>query len=248
VARRGLCETLGMPFESRPMRFAAPILTACLAAGLAAASPTFADPANVALSQTGTNGAAARLVLAQDAYQTAMQKGDPILLLAAIRLARSVTLRLPTGWIRTTTGDGSPDQEIGRSAAADPASPKVLAIAQALAGEDHSLQDIAFDLDAQRPQGRQPTVIRATADVAGDQTDSWRIALSGGVPAELGLIGDGDSPLELTVTDETGSIVCALPPGTSPMLCRFTPARNGFFVVAVRNHGTVQNSYHLVGS
>ena len=188
------------------------------------------------------------MVLAQNAYQTAMQEGDPILLLAAIRLARSVTVRLPTGWTRTTTWEGAADQEVGRSAAADPASPQVLAIAQALAGEDHSLQDIVYDLDAQRPQGRQPTAIRAEAAVAGAQTDSWRIALFGDVPAELGLIGDGDGPLELTVTDETGSIVCALPPGTTPALCRFTPARNGFFVVTVRNHGEVQNSYQLVGS
>jgi hypothetical protein len=230
------------------MRTVVPFLAVPFLVALLAAGPAKADPANVALAQSGSNGAAGRLVLAQSAYQTAMQQGDPILLLAAIRLARSVTVRLPTGWTRTTTGEGAADQEVGRSAAADPASPQVLAIAQALAGEDHSLQDIVYELDAQRPQGRQPTAIRATAAVAGGQTDSWRIALFGDVPAELGLIGDGDGPLDLSVTDETGSTVCALPPGLAPALCRFTPARNGFFVVSIRNHGTLQNSYQLVGS
>lgn len=211
-------------------------------------SPVLADPANIALAQSGTDGAAGRLVLAQQSYLAAMEAGDPVLLLAAIRLARSVTVRLPTGWSRTTTDEGAADQKIGRAAAPDPASPQVLAIAQALAGEDYSLQDIVYDLDAQLPHGRQPTAIRAEAALAGGQTDTWRIALSGDVPAELGLIGDGDSALDLTVTDESGTIVCAVPPGVSPALCRFTPARNGFFSAKVRNHGEVQNSYQLIGS
>ena len=46
------------------------------------------------------------------------------------------------------------------------------------------------------------------------------------VLSETGLIGDGDSPLTLTVTDEAGNTVCTLPPGLAPALCRFTPARN----------------------
>jgi hypothetical protein len=226
------------------MRRAAPILAALLAL----ASPAMADPANVAPQQSGTDGAAGRIVLAQQAYQAAMQRGDPVLLLAAIRLARSVTVRPPTSWTRTTEGDPPADPVAGRAAAPDPASPQVLAIAQALAGEDYILQDIVYDLDAQHPQGRLPTAIKAMADLAGNQTDTWRIALSGDVAAELGLIGDGDSALNLTVSDETGSIVCALPPGVTPALCRFTPARNGFFNVTVRNHGAGQNSYQLVGS
>jgi hypothetical protein len=226
------------------MRRAVPIL----AAFLALASPAMADPANVALVQSGTDGAAGRIVLAQQAYQAAMQRGDTVLLLVAIRLSRSVTVRPPTGWTKTTTGEPADDPVVGRAAAPDPASPQVLAIAQALAGEDYALQDIVYDLDAQRPHGRLPTAIKAMADLEGGQTDSWQIALSGDVAAELGLIGDGDSALDMTVTDEAGSIVCALPPGVTPALCRFTPARNGFFSVSVRNHGAVQNSYQLVGS
>ena len=233
-----------MPPESRPMRLATPILAALLAL----ANPVTADPANVALVQSGTDGAAGRIVLAQQAYQAAMQRGDTVLLLAAIRLSRSAITRPPTGWTKTTTGEPDADPVVGRAAAPDPASPQVLAIAQALAGEDYALQDMVYDIDAQRPQGRLPTATKAMADIEAGQTDSWRIALSGDVAAELGLIGDGDSALDLIVTDDTGSIVCALPPGVTPALCRFTPARNGFFNVAVRNHGAAQNSYQLVGS
>lgn len=207
-----------------------------------------ADPANVALVQSGTDGAAGRIVLAQRAYQSAMQRGDTVLLLTAIRLARSVTIRPSTSWTMTTAGEETAESEIGRAAAPDPASPQVLAIAQALAGEDYALQDIVYDVDAQRPHGREPTAIMAMSDLGGGQTNVWRIALSGDVAAELAMIGDGDSALDMTVTDDTGSIVCVLPPAVTPDLCRFTPARNGFFSVAIRNHGTTQNSYQLIGS
>jgi hypothetical protein len=219
-----------------------------LAAGLFQPGTALADPANLTVTTTGTPGATTQLILAQRTHQAAIRNGDAVLLLASIRLARAVTLRPPTGWALTTSSEAAPDAPVGKPAPEDPSAPGTIAILQALAGEDPSLQDLVFDLDAQLPHGRQATATRALSDLGPGQTDTWRIALSGQTPAELGLIGDGDSALDLTVTDDTGAIICALPPGTEAVLCRFTPARNGFFQVAVRNQGTVQNSYHLVGS
>jgi hypothetical protein len=224
------------------------LLLALLAAVSVPAGPLLADISNLAIATSGTPGAAARLVLAQSTYHAAMRKGDAVMLLASIQLARTVTLRPPTGWSKETTGEAASDEPGANSAPSDPAAPKTIAILQALAGEDPSLQDLVYDLDAQLPHGRPTTAIRATSDLPGGQTDAWRIALAGSVPTELGLIGDGDSPLGLTVTDDTGAVICALPPGIDPGLCHFTPARNGFFTVTVRNAGTVRNSYHLIGS
>ncbi len=226
------------------MRPVAPILFAILASS----SPAMAEPANLAIVGTGSDGAAGRVVLAQRTYQQAMRTGDAILLLASIRLARTVTTRPPTGWIRTTTGEASADQPVPRPTPNGPASPEAIAIVQALAGEDPMLQDLVYDLDAQLPHGRQTLATEATAGLAAGQTDSWRIALSGDVAAELGLIGDGDSPLGLTIADGSGNVVCAIAPRPDPGLCRFTAARNGFFMVTVRNSGTVMNSYRLIGS
>ena len=209
---------------------------------------SLADTRNAAVATSGTPGAAARLVLAQATYQAAMRTGDAVLLLASIRLARTVTLRPPTGWTSDTTGEAASDNLGANSAPPDPAAARTIAILQALAGEDPALQDLVYDLDAQLPHGRQTAATRATSDLAGGRTDTWRIALSGAVSTELGLIGDGDSPLGLIVTDDSGMVICALPPRDEPGLCRFTPARNGFFRVAVQNVGNVSNSYFLIGS
>lgn len=237
-----------MTAEPRPTPHAARLLLSLLAAVCLTAGTAQAETSNVAVATSGKPGAAARLVLAQATYHEAMRRGDAVMLLAAIRLARTVTLRPPTGWTKETAGKAVSDEAGANAAPSDPAAPRSIAILQALAGEDPSLQDLVYDLDAQLPHGRQTTATRAMSDLAGGQADVWRMALSGAVPSELGLIGDGDSALGLTVTDDTGSVICAFPPAIEPGLCRFTPARNGFFSVTVQNTGTDRNSYSLIGS
>jgi hypothetical protein len=215
---------------------------------IALAPPVQAEAPNLSSSPVGEPGAAAQLILAQRAYQAALKRGDPVLLITAIRLGREITLRPPTAWTRTTVGDPAPDQPEGRTAAPDPAGPEAIAIAQGLAGEDPDLQDLVYDLDAQLPHGRLPTAVSAAATLDGGQIDTWQMVLPGETLAEIGLIGDGDTGLGLTVTDAGGNPVCAVPATVAPALCRFTPARNGFFTVEVRNRGALRNSYRLLGN
>ncbi|OYW52469.1 MAG: hypothetical protein B7Z31_12655, partial [Rhodobacterales bacterium 12-65-15] len=199
------------------------------ALGLAATlslAPLAAEEANPTASPTGTAGAATRLVLADALWRQGLTDGQPLYLLTAIQLARSVTLQPATGWERTTTG-GATDAPPGRAAAPDPASEDALAIVRNLAEEDPTLQEVVYDLDAQVPRSPTATAVFAKAELAPGQTDSWRIVLFGAVPAELGVIGDGDSRLGLTLVDEAGVEVCATPLSTGPALCRLTPARNG---------------------
>jgi hypothetical protein len=208
----------------------------------------WAEDANLTTNATGAAGAATRLVVAQQAYELALETGDTILLLAAIRLARGVSIRTPSAWEKTTTGDVTDGAPTGRTAAPDPASDHAIQIVRGLAGEDPDLQDLVYDLDAQLPQADPDTAVVAVSDLGGGQVDSWRMPLSGSVLAEIGLIGDGDTALALSVTDESGNPVCTLPPGLAPALCRIAPARNGFFVVTVQNAGAVENSYRLIGN
>lgn len=217
---------------------------------LLALSPTAAgaEDANLTTTTTGAAGTATRLVVAQQTYEQALESGDAILLLAAIRLARGVSVRAPTAWEKTTTGDALAEAPKGKAAAPDPAGDQAIQIVQGLAGEDPDLQDLVYDLDAQLPHADHDTAVVAVWDLGGRQVDTWLMPLSGSVLAEIGLIGDGDSPLTLTVTDDAGNAVCTQPPGLAPALCRFTPARNGFFVVTIQNTGAVENSYRLIGN
>jgi hypothetical protein len=212
------------------------------------ASPACAQAPNLSTDPQGTHGSAAQLVLAQRAYDAALATGDILPLLTAIRLARAVTLRPATGWKKSMTGEAPADAAQGRTAAPDPAGEVALTIARNLAGEIPDLQDLVFDLDAQMPRGRTRTAVEARADLAPGQTDDWRLPLFGEVAAEIALIGDGDGPLLMTVRDEGGATVCAQPATAEPVLCRLTPARNGFFTVTIANPGATVNSYRLIGT
>lgn len=222
-------------------------LSALLAALLASA-PALAEAPNLSTTPRGSPGTAERLVVAQRSWQQALTTGEALPMLVAIRLARSVTLRPAPAWARTTSGDPVPDAPTGREAAPDPASAAALAIVRNLAGDDPGLQDMVYDLDAQLPRSRTETATEAKADLAPGQTDSWRLPLFGEVTAELALIGDGDTPLSLTVQDEAGNLVCATPLSPDPALCRLTPARNGFFTATIHNPGQMVNSYRLIGN
>lgn len=210
--------------------------------------PAMAQEPNLSSMQNAEPGAAARLILAQRTYEAALSTGDPVILISAIRQARQISLRDPAGWSKVTKGDAGSDTPEGRVAAPDPAGPEAIDIAQGLAGDDPDLQDLVYDLDAQLPHERRPKVVNAVASLDTGQADWWTLVLPGEAAAEVGLIGDGDSDLSLTITDEGGAAICSLPPSTEPALCRFTPARNGFFTIQVRNVGKVRNSYRLLGN
>lgn len=225
-----------------PRRLALPL---CLILSL---SPAHAEGPNLATDGTDRLGAAAQLVLAHRVYQQAEATGDPVLLLAAIRLARGVTTRPAPGWQRTGEVDAPAIPGPDRGGPVNPGSAAALEVLEGLTSDDPDLQDLAYDLGAQVPQARNPVAIVAQGGVASDSRDSWRVPLSGAVPAEIALIGDGGGSLGLTVADDTGAVICAHPPSLDPALCRFTPARNGFFAVEVTNAGPEWNSYQLVGN
>jgi hypothetical protein len=209
-------------------------------------SPAHAEDPNLAIGAPSRPGAAAQLLLAQGLFRQAAETGDPILLLAAIRLARGVTIRPAPAWTRN--GEPLPATAKVEGGPPDPASTAALAMLQGLASDDPDLQDLAYDLDAQLPGGRRPVATVARAGIEAGAEDDWRLPLSGAVPAEIALVGDGGTPLALTVTDDTGATVCTRPATIDPALCRFTPARNGFFTVKVRNAGLTSNSYELIGN
>jgi hypothetical protein len=211
-------------------------------------SPASAEAQNLMTGEKAAPGAASQLALAQRAFRQAMKSGDPILLLAAIRLARGITTRPAPAWQRLTEVEPFPVPAPEPDGPPDPGSAAALAVLQGLATDDPDLQDLAYDLDAQLPHGRLPVATIVRSGLASGAEDEWRVPLSGAVPAEIALIGDGGGPLGLTVTDDSGAVVCTRPPAIDPALCRFTPARNGFFILQVSNAGPEWNSYQLVGN
>lgn len=210
---------------------------------IALAAPAIAQdqpPPNLATEGQGSAGGVARLVLSHHLYALGRANKDPLTVLNAARLAASVTLS-DTQRAHDTSGD---PVQIGVSNTADPA--EMFGVATTLAAENEPLLDL---IDASRRELNftpLATAISTVSTLAAGQTDAWPQPFYGASLAEIAILGDENSNLDLKVMDENGNLVCLDIGPSDTAYCSFYPAQNGSFLINVGNTGTGANSYLLL--
>ena len=75
--------------------------------------------------------------------------------------------------------------------------------------------------------------------------DRYRVTFRGGSFAEVSLVGDGDTDLDLYVYDEYGNSVCSDSGWSDRAYCSWRPRWTGVFSIEVRNLGSVYNRYRF---
>jgi hypothetical protein len=60
------------------------------------------------------------------------------------------------------------------------------------------------------------------------------------------VLGDGDSNLDIALTDENGNVICYDVSRSDQIYCDFVPAWDGYFYITVENRGKSRNSYYLL--
>ena len=207
---------------------------------------------NLDTTAKGTPGAASRLAMAHQLYTIGMANKDPLTVLAAARLTASVSaIPGPALKKETRTADGGVAGDVADGATGDaPAHPfdatPMLAAAKTLAAEDDTLLSLIESAEAERPQIQTTPAIRHPSRLSSGMTDVWQVPFFGNSYAELAVIGDGTSNLDVTVTDEGGNILCLDLSWSDKAICDFVPAWNGYFYITVQNTGTTANSYELL--
>jgi hypothetical protein len=82
--------------------------------------------------------------------------------------------------------------------------------------------------------------------VKANATDIYKIAFLGGQLAQVLVIGDGDTDLDLQIYDDMDNLVVQDLGPTDNCTIRFTPRTTGTYTIKVRNLGRVANRYALV--
>ena len=195
---------------------------------------------NLASSGSGSPSGVARLVLAYQLYAIGTAYKDPLTVLNAARLAGSVTLT-DTARAHETSGTPSPIAAPNPTTAAE-----MLASATTLAAENEALLDLIEAARRDGPFSPQANIVSTKSHIAGAGTDSWALPFFGASPAELAILGDGASNLDLRIADENGTPVCQDVGPSDTAYCSFYPARNGMFQITVINTGNGANSYLLL--
>lgn len=209
---------------------------------LSLAAPVAAQ--TVKSTEIGTVG---RLVLAWDVYAEGLRREDPVLVMTGIRMARGIGQRAATGW-----GGDPLDPPDGEAAPApglpqDPASDAALALALIMAEGDPDLADLAEEIAGDVARSTPVDLVTSgMATLEPGKSDSYQIAFNGQVPAEVAVIGEGPSPLQLRVEGPEQEPLCQRQAKATPAYCAFIPARNEYFTVTITNLGLAPANYRLV--
>jgi len=187
-------------------------------------------------------GAVALYLQASQLYALGKQAKDPLVVVTAARLIRSLTL---TDTARLPDTARMPDPV---PAAPTPLTPldasTLLATARALdAGANYAdlIERVSRDL------GAKPKALTATAStLPPSKAETWTLNFYGGSYAELAILGDGRSNLDLTVRDATGGVICVDNGSADTAICGFTLRDNGAVKVTVTNAGDAPDTYTLL--
>lgn len=194
------------------------------------ALPAHAEPA----------GSVSQLALAHQLFAQGAANRDALAQIAAARLAAGVTVQMVARApeLSGTAGKGPDAADAPRDAAS------LLAAATAAAEADETLAILLGSAIATAEVLPKGVVRASVATLNPGQSHRYRIAADGAVPVEIGVIGDGDSVLALSVETEAG------PACLAPLVpaCAVTLPDSGFLAVRVVNSGPGVNSYWLISN
>jgi hypothetical protein len=227
-----------------PMKLALPF---AIWATFGVAAPVWAQEGeglNVDLTATGAPGGVARYDMAQALYALGVANKDAVLALAAAKLAASVQMTDLDRSSQQTRAKGIADA--ADAASAPPDVGMMFAAARAYAAEDESLLGLIDGVVAEEVSGLGIGATRQRGTLTAGAVEDWKIPFFGASYAEIGVIGDGDSPLVVTVADENGNLITCPARVGDRFYCDFVPRWNGFFTTSIKNTGQLKNSYYLL--
>jgi hypothetical protein len=131
-------------------------------------------------------------------------------------------------------------------AAAPVSAEAMFATALDLAAGDETLTGLIEDARAEGSRGRIGGAVTWQSGLPAGAIDVWEIPFYGNSYAEIAVIGDGDTDLDLVLTDENGNVICYDVTLSDQIYCDFVPAWDGYFYVTVENTGPVRNTYYLL--
>lgn len=200
--------------------------------------PTTADTPETAVS---------KYALAQGLFAHAQASRNAVAALAAAQIMSGLDAKDVK---REKETKDNPDMagitEEGSGTDAPVGAEEMYAAAMDFAAGDATVMGLIEDAKAEGSRGRIGGASRTLSRLPAGKVDIFEVPFYGGRLAEIGIAGDGDANLDLLVTDENGNTICLDKTYSDQIYCSFTPAWDGYFVIAVANMGRKRNSYYIL--
>ena len=179
--------------------------------------------------------------LSADLAAVARATRDPVLMLsAAILHEMAVTQDTPREKATRSDGDAEVDEK--------PGAENLFALAEEYAGSNEELLAVIEQSQAMvaTMKGRVGGPASTISRVLARDTDIYRVRFSGREFAEVCVVGDGDTDLDLFIYDDNGNLICSDTGYTDRAYCSWTPRWTGTFEIEIDNLGSVWNEYRIV--
>lgn len=206
------------------------LASTALAIGLVA-SPALAE-----------RSAAQTLALSAELYLEGVERQDPLLLLAAAKLRKSVVM---------SRVERVPDSDMPPPDDAEAVEPigwqEILDAAVAMAPEDDILAGLAEDVRAENARGVKSGQVYSITSIRHGGTDTYpALTYRAGEYADVYVEGSGEADLNLYVYDTQNRLVCSDTAISAIAHCGWTPSTEAGFVIVVRNKGRGSSGYSLI--
>jgi hypothetical protein len=118
--------------------------------------------------------------------------------------------------------------------------------ARALSQEDDLITDLTARTEAEVTRTPTLTLIRSSRGIAGNAAQVYTLPFFAAALAEVGLLGDGKSNLDLSVTTPDGTPICLDTGPSDRALCSFTPIENATVSITITNRSETPATYSLL--
>ncbi len=186
-----------------------------------------------------------QVVFAHQLFRLGQAQKDPLAMVAAANLAAGVALD-PKEIAGETTGKALPDQIDNAKGPIDAAAMQESALKSL--DPDETLAVLLRENTRAARLLPSATLHASANTLPAGQSTRYALPFDGAVLAELGVIGDGDSRLTLTVTDAENAVICATATASDAAACSFIPPESAFYTVTIGNPGPGTNSYFLLSN
>lgn len=229
-----------------------PLLRGTALIAVLAVSPVIADTSstNRDAGAAGVPGPVSVIDAAMALAEFGREAGDPTILLGAASALQQIGATEGAGEI----GDGD-IPEIDKTVAEDGPTekPDVDAETRDLVGElvgearflargDEALLAQADAIEATASRSSTTGPGRYRVRVGARDSEVVIEEFRGGEVAEVAVVGDGDTDIDLVILDQNGNEICTGTGNADREYCRWTPAWTGKFGIGVYNHGLVYNN------
>lgn len=184
-----------------------------------------------------------RIIMADSLIAYGDAENDPIALILAAKVKKQVGETVVTYDKKI---EGSGEAKGDKKEPSDFTSvDAVLARAKDLANGRKDLLAMIADVEEMSSRGDVTGPNYHKDAIMPQHIDIYEVVFEGGETAQVVVNGDGDTDLDLFITDENGHDICSDADPTDIMICEFTPKWTGQFTIKIKNLGSVYNAYTL---